>query len=57
MEAFMFGTAYCTSHRAARAALVGGVLISGSLTGVILAALATHACHWLFRAEPIVTSL
>ena len=53
----MFGIAFQLPHRAARAALVAGVIASGTLTGVVLAALATCACQWIFRAEPIITSL
>ncbi|WP_293863051.1 hypothetical protein [uncultured Alsobacter sp.] len=53
----MFGSALQLPHRAARLALVGGVIVSGTLTGVVLAALATRACQWLFQADPIVTAL
>lgn len=53
----MFETAHLPSGRTARAALVAGVLASGTLTGCVLAALAVEACRWLFKAEPILTSL
>jgi hypothetical protein len=57
MEAFMFGTTFQLPQRAARAAMVAWVLVSGTLTGIALAAAATQACYWLFPAQPIITSL
>ena len=40
-----------------RAVLVAGVIAGGTVTGIVLAAIAMTAARWAFAAQPLVTVL
>ncbi|MHB2167319.1 hypothetical protein [Alsobacter sp. R-9] len=40
-----------------RAVLVAGVIAGGTVTGIVLAAVAVTAARWVFASQPLVTVL